>query len=156
MTFGISIGGNICSIIVEETAFEGVRRIAETLAGDIECVCSQKPVCKSDIIENLSGYTIVAATLSRSHFLEKLDKNDIFDGLKGKRECYAFYMLDAGECGVGSGQILLVAGSDKRGTIYGLLNISERCGVSPLIIAHGICFVYGFFYKKRLVYAVET
>ena len=30
-------------------------------------------------------------------------------------------------------KVLLIAGSDKRGTIYGLLNLSELCGVSPLV-----------------------
>ena len=28
---------------------------------------------------------------------------------------------------------LVIAGSDKRGTIYGLFHLSERIGVSPLV-----------------------
>ena len=30
-------------------------------------------------------------------------------------------------------EALVIAGSDKRGTIYGMFRLSELCGVSPLI-----------------------
>ena len=133
MNFCISIGGTTCEILVEEKAFEGVKRIARTLCDDIECVCSVRPGCRVGVPEKLSGYTIIAATLESSPFLDSLDERGLFENLKGKRECYGFFGFDASELGIGEGRVLLVAGSDKRGTIYGLLNISERCGVSPLI-----------------------
>ncbi|MCR5830390.1 MAG: glycosyl hydrolase 115 family protein [Lachnospiraceae bacterium] len=133
MTFGICIGGKTCNIRVEESAFEGVKRIAQTLSEDIECVCGKKPDVIVGGSQDLSGYTIIAATLSKSALLEKLDYKGLFDGLKGKRESYGLFCLDASDIGTGEGRVLLIAGSDKRGTIYGLLNISERCGVSPLI-----------------------
>ena len=133
MTFCISIGGNTCHILVEEKAFEGVKRIAGTLAEDIECVCGVKPDLKIGAPENLSGYTIVAATVSSSPLLDSLEGKIDLSELKGKRECYGLFTLEAENIGLGEGRVLLIAGSDKRGTIYGLLNISERCGVSPLI-----------------------
>ncbi len=133
MNFCISIGGTTCEVIVEEKAFEGVKRIAQTLCDDIECICSVRPDYSVRVPEKVSGYTIIAATLSSSPFLDSLDERGLFENLKGKRECYGFFCFDASELGIGEGRVLLIAGSDKRGTIYGLLNISERCGVSPLI-----------------------
>ena len=34
---------NVCDFIVEEEAFEGVKRIAEKVAADVELVCGLKP-----------------------------------------------------------------------------------------------------------------
>ncbi|MCR4721517.1 MAG: glycosyl hydrolase 115 family protein [Lachnospiraceae bacterium] len=133
MNFCISTGGTSGRIYVEKRAFEGVKRIAETLAEDIELVCDIKPECVIGFPENLSGYSIVAATVSNSDFLDCLENRTDIASLRGKRECFGFFILDAEEIDAGSGKILLVVGSDKRGTIYGLLNISERCGVSPLV-----------------------
>ncbi len=133
MTFCISIGGKTCNILVEEKAFEGVKRIASTLAEDIEYVCGTLPSCTVGPVQNLSGYTVIGATIDSSPFVDSLEGKIDISGLRSKRECYGFFMLDAEEIGAGEGRILLVVGSDKRGTIYGLLNISERCGVSPLI-----------------------
>lgn len=49
--------------------------------------------------------------------------------IRGKREVYDFRVLEPanGE----SHATLLIAGSDKRGTIYGLFHLSEIIGVSP-------------------------
>ncbi|MCR5432258.1 MAG: glycosyl hydrolase 115 family protein [Lachnospiraceae bacterium] len=133
MTFCINIGGAVCSIIVEEKAFEGVKRIADTLAEDVKCVCGVKPHCITGYPEKLSGYTIVAATVDSSPFLDSIESRINLDALRGKRECYGYFFLDAKDISAGEGKVLVIAGSDKRGTIYGLLNISEKCGVSPFI-----------------------
>ena len=73
-------------------------------------------------------------------------------GLKavsGKRESYAFFLLDyplgaeegpreaAQDCGTGSPAAietaLVIYGSDKLGTIYGLFHLSELLGVTPYV-----------------------
>lgn len=56
------------------------------------------------------------------------------EAVKGKREVYLLQILDAPFPEKPEiGQLLVIAGSDKRGTLYGLFRLSELCGVSPLI-----------------------
>ena len=50
------------------------------------------------------------------------------DVLKGKRECYGWFFPDDGL----RERLLVIVGSDKRGTIYGLFHLSEIFGVSPV------------------------
>ena len=75
---------------------------------------------------------IVVGTLGRSRVLDELAKERLADGrtlrkmmekeLKGKREKFVITM---------AGGRLVVAGSDKRGTIYGVYELCEQIGVSP-------------------------
>ena len=44
--------------------------------------------------------------------------------VRGKNEVYLFNVTD---------NQIIIAGSDKRGTIYGLFHLSELLGVSPLV-----------------------
>ncbi len=89
---------------------------------------------------------ILCATLGKSPLLEELAAKGLVDlsGLyrtvenqspaasdpQPKREVYLIKRLPGGL--EGAGEILLVCGSDKRGTIYGLFALSEYIGVSPL------------------------
>lgn len=52
-------------------------------------------------------------------------------GVRGKREVYLFQVVENPMEGVKSA--VVIAGSDKRGTIYGLFHLSEKLGVSPLV-----------------------
>ena len=62
--------------------------------------------------------------------LEAAGKLDL-DAIRGKWECYSFQVIENPWPGIGTA--LVIAGSDKRGTIYGLFHLSELIGVSPLV-----------------------
>lgn len=51
--------------------------------------------------------------------------------IEGKWECYVFDIIPASD--ERDFDTLLIAGSDKRGTIYGLFHLSEIAGVSPWV-----------------------
>ena len=51
--------------------------------------------------------------------------------IRGKWEVYSFQVVDNPIADVA--HALIIAGSDKRGTIYGLYHLSELIGVSPLV-----------------------
>ncbi|MCL1823072.1 MAG: glycosyl hydrolase 115 family protein [Oscillospiraceae bacterium] len=108
------------AFIVESEAFEGVKRIAQKVAKDFEKVGGVLP----EISENYKGgeNVVIFATLDKSPLLEKL--NIDVSAIRGKREVYLIKLLED--------KTLLVAGSDKRGTIYGMFAVSEFIGVSPL------------------------
>lgn len=69
-------------------------------------------------------YPICVGTLGKSKVIDKLAKKKVIDAsqLKGKTEKYIITMAN--------GQ-LIIAGSDKRGTIYGIYELSQQIGVSP-------------------------
>lgn len=57
---------------------------------------------------------------------KKLDARE----LKGKNEKFIITTVKDPVEGI-PGEVLLIAGSDKRGTIYGVYELSRQIGVSP-------------------------
>ena len=67
---------------------------------------------------------IIVGTIGHSAAIDQLVKQKRINGnlLKGKREKFIITLID--------GQ-LVIAGSDRRGTIYGIYELSQQMGVSP-------------------------
>lgn len=109
-------------IAVEKEAFEGVKRIARKVAGDFEKVVGVMATIKENIAEDTN---IVFATLGNSPYVNGLIAAGKFDqaSIEGKNEVYAIQFID---------NKLVIVGSDKRGTIYGMYALSEYIGVSAL------------------------
>jgi len=82
---------------------------------------------------NLSpkGIAIIVATLGKSSLVDNLVKAGTINAgaIAGKWESFVITTVEHPFPGVD--QALVIAGSDKRGTIYGLYEISEQIGVSP-------------------------
>ncbi|KAL0940176.1 uncharacterized protein CTRU02_202939 [Colletotrichum truncatum] len=84
---------------------------------------------KEKINESLPA--IIAGTIGHSTLIDDLvldKKLDITD-VKGKWEAYTMALVRDVAANVPWG--LVIAGSDRRGTIYGLYEVSEKIGVSP-------------------------
>ncbi len=131
--FKIFHGGALCDILVENSAFEGVKRVAQIHAGDIELVCGKKPNVVSCVSEIKSESVIIAATVGKSEILDNLIKEGKVsaEGVRGLREVYRIVRVEKPFENVG--EALVIIGSDKRGTIYGIFDVSEKIGVSPLV-----------------------
>ena len=121
---------NKINFTIEAEAFEGVKRIAHKVASDFEKVIGTLP----EITESLSSNTeisIIFSTLGKSPITDKLIKEKKIDvsDINGKREVYIIKLIkDLDQ----TSKTLLICGSDKRGTIYGMFALSEFIGVSPL------------------------
>src|SRR5574344_666447 len=106
-------------IAVSEDA--GVMCAVNALCADIEMVCGSKP----QLIEN-NDPTVgnIQIGLTTSPLIASLVKSGQLDisQLKNKREMYLMVSTASG---------LIIVGSDKRGTIYGIYELSRRLGVSP-------------------------
>lgn len=123
---------SITTFYKENSVLPGVHRIAEKVCKDIERVIDYYP---EEILDknSMSEYPVIYGTIGRSAILDELEqlgKIDLSD-VRGKWEVYGFWLVENPfpciKCA------LVIAGSDKRGTIYGLFHISELIGVSPLI-----------------------
>ena len=126
-------------ICLEQSAFPGVIRVTEKVAHDVELVSGKKPqiLVEKEIPETLESsgedWTIIAATKGKSSFLKKLQEAGSAElkELEQKRECYAWIFPEIKNRT--KSNLLVIAGSDKRGTIYGLFHLSEMLGVSPFV-----------------------
>lgn len=129
--------------IYEDTAFSGVKKIADKVRKDISLVFDASPQAVSS--ENalslaavpykdaIPEYPVIFGTAGSSPLLEDLNKKGLIDTgrIIGRREVYSFEVVEQPLEGIRSA--LVICGSDKRGTIYGLFHLSELLNVSPLV-----------------------
>jgi hypothetical protein len=121
------------AIYADPEDWPGVIRAAGDLQSDIVRVTDVKPVIVSDS-NNLSGNAIIIGTLDKSRIVDALVKTGKINvgGISGKWESFFLDVVDNPFPGSEVERALVIVGSDKRGTIYGIYDLSEQMGVSPL------------------------
>ena len=123
--FCIANDSKAAAIVMDEQDWKGVIRAANDLGDDVRKVtgtASEVKTLTSNIIPLTSN--ILVGTIGKSRIIDKLVKQKKLDvsKVKGQWESFVIDVIDGN---------LVVAGSDKRGTIYGIYEISQRIGVSP-------------------------
>ena len=119
---------NKVEIYMDANDCKGVSYAANALVKDIIKVSGSKTVLTSDAglkDKDIAGKpTILVGTIGHSAAIDQLIRQKRINGnlLKGKREKFIITLVD--------GQ-LVIAGSDRRGTIYGIYELSQQMGVSP-------------------------
>ena len=120
--FCIAKDGKTATIIVDKNDWKGVIRAANDLGDDVRKVTGvAAPVEYVDVPQQ---HAIIAGTIGKSRLIDQLIKQKKIDikRIKGHWEGYYIDVVDDN---------LVIAGNDKRGTIYGIYEISKRIGVSP-------------------------
>ncbi len=112
-------------IIIAPDEQKGVRIAADNLAEDFRRVCGSKAAVVESKSESANKNSIIVGTLD-SPLIKQLIKQKKVDAkaLKGKVEKYVISFDD-------DSNSMIIAGSDKRGAIYGIYEISEQIGVTP-------------------------
>ena len=134
--FCIASKDSIFTILAESEALEGVKLISKVVSDDILTATAKAPEVVSDLSDVKTDSVILAATVGFSPLLDKLVSDGLVDIslLSGKREVYLIQHIASPFSDYPAiKDVLLVAGIDKRATIYGLFDISEACGISPLV-----------------------
>ena len=115
----------------ESKSFPGVNKVAALVRQDLYLVTGfhAGEYTRGSKCKNL----IIYGTVDKSDYLKELEENGFIDleEVRGKWEVYSFQVIDRPMDGVD--HAVVIAGSDKRGTIYGLFHLSELLGVSPLV-----------------------
>jgi len=129
-SFPIVRQGVAAKIYVDANDFAGVVRAAGDLQADIARVTKLTPTLtheENDLGEN----AIIIGTVGKSRIIDRLIRDHKIDAspIAGKWESFFIQVVPEPLPGVASG--LVIAGSDKRGTIYGIYDLSEQMGVSP-------------------------
>lgn len=115
------------SIIVDADEDKGVLRAVENLQNDAFMVTGQTPAILNAA---KGGKAVIVGTINSKYIAEILSKG-IIDAsqLQGKNEKYIITTAKNPIANVS--EALIIAGSDKRGAIYGVYELSEKMGVSP-------------------------
>ena len=107
---------------------------AAAVADDMRSVLGTFPEVSlwNHLDANDSFNAILFGTADHSSVIVELESKQLLDlsSLRGKREVYQICCVEAPCPGIA--KALVITGSDKRGTVYGLYHFSELCDISPL------------------------
>ena len=120
------VNGGISAVILREKEQDGgVLWALEKLERDIRLVTGVTP--ESTETFDKTKKTLAAGIAGKSAVLDELEQEGLLDlsGIRGKREVFGIFPV--------SENLLVIAGSDKRGCIYGIFELSEKMGVSPFV-----------------------
>lgn len=122
--------GKVASIFVDDKDFAGVLKVTGHLENDLFKVSDLHPKRIKKISE-AEDLVVIIGTLGKSKIINQLAKEGKIDKneLKGKWEKFTTQIVENPFKGIK--KALVIAGSDKRGTIYGIYDLSNQIGVSP-------------------------
>lgn len=120
--FCLSDGHRSAPLYVDTADYKGVRIAAGNVAEDIGRVTGVKSRVEASAPSGKG--LVIAGTVGRSRWIDRMVEQGRLDvsAIRGRWESYLIQVVDGN---------LVVAGSDKRGTIFGLYDLSEKMGVSP-------------------------
>lgn len=116
------------SVLIDAEEDKGVATAASNMVLDVEKVSGIRP----SLIHNPdSSRILVVGTLTNSQWIQTLIKERRISksDLEGKTEKYILTTVEDPFPGVD--EAVVIAGSDKRGAIYGIYELSRQIGVSP-------------------------
>ncbi len=127
--FDIITDGSAVPLYISQQDYDGAQRAMGDLQSDLQKV-SQNPVhMQSTGIPH--GSFVLAGTIGKSPEIDELIEEGKIDvsEIEGEWEAYLHQVVENPFPGID--EALVIAGSDKRGTIYGIYEISKEIGVSP-------------------------
>lgn len=115
-------------IYIDSNDYPGLQRAVKSLQQDIQNVSGRK--LQSGSKSNATTLVIIGS-LGNSALLDQLVSEGKLDvsAIRGRWEAFQIQLLQNPLPGVA--QALVIAGSDKRGTIFGVYDLAETIGVSP-------------------------
>ncbi|HVB03029.1 MAG TPA: glycosyl hydrolase 115 family protein [Chitinophagaceae bacterium] len=128
--FPVVSGRIAAAVCVDDSDYFLVRKAADMLRQDIGRVTGIKPELKH-AFSGSGKNVIIIGSLDRSALIGQLIKNKKIQvgNLTGKWEAYTLQVVHHPFPGINNA--LVIAGSDRRGTAYGVFELSKQMGVSP-------------------------
>ena len=128
--FKLSAAGKSTTLFISSNDYPGVIRALKDLKTDIGKVTNIEPSIAYDAVPSEKEVVIVG-TIGKSAVIDQLVKSGKLkvNDISGKWESFLIQVVKNPLPGID--KALVVAGSDKRGTIYGIYDVSEKIGVSP-------------------------
>jgi hypothetical protein len=123
-SFSLFTTSSVAAICTDENDAKVVTIAADAFAKDILLISGkQMQVLHTNPSK---GFSIVAGTIGQSKFIDDLIKSNQINvsSIKNKWERFIIKVV---------GSKLIIAGSDPRGTAYGIFHVSKLLGVSPWV-----------------------
>lgn len=126
----LSAEGRSAPLIIHRDDAAGVRRVAALLQSDIGSVTGRRHQVYTDTVPAADEIVLIG-TLGHAPLIDALAAKNMIDAheIRGRWESFLIQTVDHPFPHVR--RALVIAGSDKRGTIYGMLDLSRKIGVSP-------------------------
>lgn len=129
----INIAG--ASIVADAKDFVGIHIALKSLATDLEQITGSRP----SLLNATSNTTISGSATSiivgsaDSALIRELSASGLFDSsdVEGRWEVFKTAIVESPLPKIE--RALVIAGSDKRGTIFGVHTLAEQCGQSPYV-----------------------
>jgi len=128
--FSLILNGKPASLVYSSNDFVGIAKALNYFKSDLKMVSRSEPQLAVDELPSESQLVIVG-TLGHSKLIDQLvsEKKIDLSELNGRWEQFIIQVVEKPFPGVE--KALVVAGSDKRGTIFGIFELSKQMGVSP-------------------------
>ena len=129
-SFPLSVMGKSAAVYTGDEEYPGVKRAVKNLLNDIQSVTGSSPVLLAKDIGN-AGQLVIIGTIGKNDKIDQLIQQKKLNvaSITGKWETYLIQVVPKPFPGVESA--LVITGSDKRGTIFGVYDLSAQIGVSP-------------------------
>ncbi|TVZ42047.1 glycosyl hydrolase family 115 (putative glucuronidase) [Alteromonadaceae bacterium 2753L.S.0a.02] len=118
------------TLYIDSHDYKGAIRALGDLQSDIEKVTGKRPELVN-APSALGKFAVIAGTIGKSPVIDQLIANKLIKPgrIADKWDAYHLEVVNSPLPGVD--RALIIAGADKRGTIYGIYDVSEQIGVSP-------------------------
>ncbi len=128
--FRLASLGRSAPLVVSSHDYPAVLRVAKDLQADIRTVTRSQPAILLDTLPH-SGAVVIIGTLGKNPIINDLvrDRKIDVNGVAGKWETFLIQVVDKPFPGIE--RALVIAGSDKRGTVFGVYDLCQNIGVSP-------------------------
>jgi len=121
--FPLIAGGKPARIEYDQTDFPGAIRAIQGLRSDLSALSGSEAAKDAPVV--------IVGTIGQSAAIDALVASGKLDVSKVKGQWEAFVQQVVENPRPGVARALVIAGADKRGTIFGAYDLSERAGVSP-------------------------
>jgi hypothetical protein len=132
--FTIVKNGKATKIYVDSKGkdYDGLSLVSQSFANDVHMVTGMTPTVTTDV-SRLEGTVVIAGSIGNNDLIDALISEGKINvaSIMNKRETYQIRVVDYPFTGIN--KAIVIVGSDKRGTIYGIYHISELIGVSPWV-----------------------
>jgi hypothetical protein len=126
----LAVSGATAPLHVSSADYPAVLRVAKDLQADVNRVVNVKPAVVVDSMPASKEFVLIG-TVGKDSLIDELIRQGRIDikGIRGAWESYVIQVVEKPFPGVD--RVLVIAGSDKRGTVFGVYDLSQKIGVSP-------------------------
>ncbi len=127
--FTVVAENTVASILIDKNDAKVVTIASDIFANDVEKITGKEPIISAK--NNKSTPTIIAGTIGKNKWIDDMiaiGKIDV-SKIENQWEQYSIQIVENPISTIK--KALVVVGSDRRGTAYGILELSRKIGVSP-------------------------